>query len=669
MKQKSNHNFELFCKDFKVKAGGDENTITVEGYANTTTKDRQGDIILEEAWTKGGLDNYLKNPIVLAYHNPEKPIGEVTDYGVNNKGLHVTAEISKAAGDVYTLIREGVLKAFSVGFRVEDADYDKDTDIFVIKNLEMYELSVVSIPANADSIFSVRKSFETEEDYIQFKQNYTIQESAASAVVPELEQAVTPDNTLDKNLEDTQVIKPVIKENKKVEENTFTKEELEAAQTKAVEDALAAIEAKKAKDAEIAALVAEVGKSSEERLVADFEAKLAEKDATVAAAIEEFRNEAKEKASEIEAFMKNKMSFENPGISKEEISAQDIDIAVLAAKALGKRVDETEFYKNLVTKTGAHLGTVSDADGWERTFSTRLYEDIKDKTIIEPLFSNRVVMTSRTMTFPWNPEAGYANWIVDTKYRSDLYPATTDSSTYTAEDHEFQDNTLKAEKLASKEYIGYEEEEDAIIALMPMIREAVVRRVVRSTDTELLRANIGADSGSGTVGAGWGVEGVSTKADDASANYTQTGAFGDPTTIADLQQVRRKMGVWGLMPGDCVYVVSQNVYYDLLEDPDFRTMDVIGDRATILRGQIGMINGSPVLISDSFATDAASTVQAICLNSSNYLFGELRGMMVERDRDIENQKNILVATRRFAFNQIVPATTGKSACANLKRPA
>ena len=73
MKVKSNHNFELFCKDFKVKAGGDDNTITVEGYANTTTKDRQGDIILEEAWTKGGLDNYLKNPIVLAYHNPERP--------------------------------------------------------------------------------------------------------------------------------------------------------------------------------------------------------------------------------------------------------------------------------------------------------------------------------------------------------------------------------------------------------------------------------------------------------------------------------------------------------------------------------------------------------------------------------------------------------------------
>ena len=161
MKVNSNHNFNIVCRDIKVKSVGEESALIIEGYANTTDKDRQGDVILEEAWTKGGLDNYLKNPIVLAYHNPEKPIGEVTDYGINHKGLHVIAEISKAAGDVYSLIREGVLKAFSVGFRVKDADYDSETDIFVIKDLEMYELSVVSVPANADSIFSVRKSFET----------------------------------------------------------------------------------------------------------------------------------------------------------------------------------------------------------------------------------------------------------------------------------------------------------------------------------------------------------------------------------------------------------------------------------------------------------------------------------------------------------------------------
>jgi HK97 family phage prohead protease len=655
MEIKSNHKFNLVCNDFRVKAFGEDNTITIEGYANTTGKDRQGDVILEEAWTKGGLDNYLKNPIVLAYHNPEKPIGEVIDYGVNNRGLHVVADISKAAGDVYTLIKEGVLKAFSVGFKVKDADYDTDTDIFVIKDLEMYELSVVSIPANADSIFSIRKSFEDEEDYLKFKKLYKKQEEV-----------------------ETKVEAPAEKEIIKVEKdtNSYTSEQLEEMKAKAVQEALDKIEAEKARKEEIASIAIEASTSGAERLLAEFQKKLDEDKATIGSTLEELRAELKEKTAEIESLTKNKMVFDNPRGNTAPISDEEIDTAVLASKALGKDLKDTEYFKSLITKaTGAHVADLGGLDGsspedWENRVSTRLYEDIKDRTIIEPLFRNRVQMTSRTMVFPYNPEAGVAQWIAEGSYRS-----TNNSSTGTAVDHKPLDNTIKAEKLASKEYIGYEEEEDAIIALMPIIRDAVVRRMVRTTDTELLRANNGAETISGQNNAL--IDGVATLAADinsgADYQYVQPGAFGDPITIADLQQTRKLMGAPGLMPGDVVYVLSQAAYFDLLEDPDFRTMDLVGANATILRGQIGSVNGSPVLISDAFAADATSTVQAICLNQSNYLFGELRGMMVERDRDIENQKNILVATRRFGFTEIVPAvaaaTNRQSYCANLVRPA
>jgi HK97 family phage prohead protease len=626
-----------------VKELEDSGNLSIEGYANTTTKDRVGDIILEEAWSKGGLNNYLMNPIVLAFHDHTKPIGQVVDYDISSKGLHVVAEISKAAGDVYNLIREGILKAFSVGFRVEDADYDSDSDIFVIKDLELLELSVVSIPANANTIFSVKKSFENDNEYLEFKNIYSEEEVVLDA--PKQEPR---------------------KEKKIVDKDTnisLTPEELEAEKQKAIEEAFAKQEAEKAKKAEIESIAVSAGTSGAERLVKELEERLLQQEKSLSDALDGLRGEVTEKNAELEALRNSKMEFSGES-TKQRVSDEDVDIAVLAAKSLGKKIEETEFFKSLVTKAGAHLGSVSDADGWEREFSTRLYQDIKDKTIIEPLFSNRIQMNSRTMTFAYNPEAAYASWIADTAYRS-----TDGSSTGTAVDHEPLDNTLKAEKLASKEYIGYEEEEDAIIQLMPMIREAVVRRVVRSTDTELLRADIGVNSGSGTVASGWGVEGVSTKATDGSAEYTQPGSYGDPITIADLQQTRRQMGVWGLMPSDVVYVVSQAGYYDLLEDPDFRTMDMVGSNATILRGQIAAVNGSPVLVSDSFADDAAGAIQAICLNASNYLFGELRGMTVERDRNIEDQKNILVATRRFAFNEIVPASAGKSSCANLKRPA
>jgi len=214
--------------NFRVKSVDKEKeSITIEGFANTTDKDRVGDVILEEAWTKGGMNNYLMNPIVLAFHNHEKPIGEVTEYSVNQEGLRVVAEISKAAGDVYNLVKEGVLKAFSVGFRVKDADYDSETDIFVIKDLELYEVSIVSVPANSNSIFSVQKSFKDEEEYDEFKDSFN------------------NDNKQDLELE---LEDNVTKGEKNVDKDniSLTPEQVKKLQDKAVADAFAAKKAERA---------------------------------------------------------------------------------------------------------------------------------------------------------------------------------------------------------------------------------------------------------------------------------------------------------------------------------------------------------------------------------------------------------------------------------------
>ena len=42
------------------KKEGDNGSILIKGYANTTDKDRVGDVILKEAWkTKSALTNYF----------------------------------------------------------------------------------------------------------------------------------------------------------------------------------------------------------------------------------------------------------------------------------------------------------------------------------------------------------------------------------------------------------------------------------------------------------------------------------------------------------------------------------------------------------------------------------------------------------------------------------
>ena len=101
-----------YTSTFKTLGESDDGSVDIKGSASTNGLDRAGDIIEADAWNKGGLENFKNNPIILFNHNYDKPIGRATGLEVNSKGLDISARISKAAGDVKDLIKDGVLGAF-----------------------------------------------------------------------------------------------------------------------------------------------------------------------------------------------------------------------------------------------------------------------------------------------------------------------------------------------------------------------------------------------------------------------------------------------------------------------------------------------------------------------------------------------------------------------------
>ena len=155
-----------------VKKGS--KSLKIAGYANTITKDRAGDVVTAQAWAKG-VDNYRRNPVLLYQHKHDAPIGRVEKITVDKKGIFVEANVSEAAErshGIQTLIKDGALKSFSVGFRVKDGKYNREDDSMMITDVELMEISVVSVPCNQDSLFSIKKSFETDEDYNEFKKSF-----------------------------------------------------------------------------------------------------------------------------------------------------------------------------------------------------------------------------------------------------------------------------------------------------------------------------------------------------------------------------------------------------------------------------------------------------------------------------------------------------------------
>lgn len=158
--------FQSLWDTKSVKTTKDENwveAVEIEWYASTKDKDRVGDIVVPDAF-KSALEWYMMNPIVLLQHKAEKPIGVVEEANIDDNWLYIKAKITENTDWVMNQIKNGVLRAFSIWYRVKDYDTDAreladwSYDFTnIIKDLELFEISVVSIPANP---FALSKSIE-----------------------------------------------------------------------------------------------------------------------------------------------------------------------------------------------------------------------------------------------------------------------------------------------------------------------------------------------------------------------------------------------------------------------------------------------------------------------------------------------------------------------------
>jgi len=153
------------------------NTV-ISGYASTKTKDRYEDIVNPDAFTKTIQNEYRKNPIILFGHNHSRPIGKAVWLSIDEKGLYIESIIKDPQEDVNELIENDILKGFSIGFIPKKIEYrDKDGNVLdpkkeedrrriwwedgikrIITEVDLVEISVVSVPANPDALFTIEKS-------------------------------------------------------------------------------------------------------------------------------------------------------------------------------------------------------------------------------------------------------------------------------------------------------------------------------------------------------------------------------------------------------------------------------------------------------------------------------------------------------------------------------
>ena len=135
---------------FDVKSLDEEGVF--EGYASTFgNKDQGGDIVMPGAFARSLKARGVKGVKMLADHDPRQRIGVWTDIVEDADGLKVKGRLltEKAnAREALVDLRAGALDGLSIGGRTTSDSHDGRKRARMIKEFDLYEISLVSFPMN-----------------------------------------------------------------------------------------------------------------------------------------------------------------------------------------------------------------------------------------------------------------------------------------------------------------------------------------------------------------------------------------------------------------------------------------------------------------------------------------------------------------------------------------
>lgn len=166
MKKKT---FELKFKQF------DDHEGIVEGFATTFgfPADLDGDIISEKAFDESLIKVNQSGIPLLDGHNRDSVtniIGTVISAVKTSRGIYIKDKLADTDSniEIFQKLKQGHINKFSIGMMVEDTRFiEKDGIEFrEITKAELFEVSLVAIPANPNAAILAIKSVESSEDVI-----------------------------------------------------------------------------------------------------------------------------------------------------------------------------------------------------------------------------------------------------------------------------------------------------------------------------------------------------------------------------------------------------------------------------------------------------------------------------------------------------------------------
>ncbi len=148
----------------QIRATGDDGTV--EGYGSVFgERDSYDDVIAPGAFN-GSLAAHKTAstmPAMLWQHDGSKPIGIWTEMVEDSKGLRIKGQLALETvlgKEAHALLKMGALNGLSIGFVSKQWTYDRDTDVRTLTELDLWEVSLVTFPANGKARITNVKAAE-----------------------------------------------------------------------------------------------------------------------------------------------------------------------------------------------------------------------------------------------------------------------------------------------------------------------------------------------------------------------------------------------------------------------------------------------------------------------------------------------------------------------------
>lgn len=167
----------------------------LSGYASVfDVEDHYGDVIAKGAFKKSlsAARKEKRTPAMLWQHKSDEPIGVWDTFEEDDRGLVTSGRLAldtQRGAEAYALLKMGAIRGLSIGFNTINSKIDSDTKKRIITEIDLWETSLVTFPANPQAMVgSVRGALNegrlpTPREFEEFLRDEGFSFKQAKAIV------------------------------------------------------------------------------------------------------------------------------------------------------------------------------------------------------------------------------------------------------------------------------------------------------------------------------------------------------------------------------------------------------------------------------------------------------------------------------------------------------